>query len=62
MPPAGPGITPLNGPPFGALGKQSAEPNGGLDLRSANEITGYYIYAREGDIGYAENLLIDSET
>jgi hypothetical protein len=31
-------------------------------LRSANEVTGYYIKASDGDIGHVEDLLLDPET
>lgn len=36
------------------------EERGDPHLRSANEVTGYYIHARDGDIGHVEDILIDS--
>ena len=37
---------------------ENADPN----LRSAREVTGYYIQATDGDIGHVEDFLIDDET
>ncbi len=38
--------------------KDSEEPH----LRSAAEVTGYYIHARDGDLGHVEDFLIDDES
>jgi hypothetical protein len=38
--------------------QQSADPH----LHSANEVTGYYIEATDGDIGHVEQFLIDDES
>ncbi|HET6520202.1 MAG TPA: PRC-barrel domain-containing protein [Geminicoccaceae bacterium] len=36
------------------------EPQGDPHLRSANEVIGYYIEARDGDIGHVEDLLAET--
>lgn len=38
------------------------EPRGDPDLRSVREVTGYYIHAKDGDIGHVEDFLIDEES
>lgn len=35
--------------------------HGDPHLRSANEVTGYYIHATDGEIGHVEDLLLDPE-
>jgi sporulation protein YlmC with PRC-barrel domain len=37
--------------------EEGQDPN----LRSANEVIGYYVKARDGDIGHVEDLLLDDE-
>lgn len=37
-------------------------PRGDPGLRSAREVTGYYIHARDGDIGHIEEFLVDDES
>ena len=39
----------------GADGEQTGDPH----LRSADEVTGYYIHARDGDIGHVEDILVE---
>lgn len=40
----------------------AAEQTGDPHLRSTNEVMGYYIQARDGDIGHVENFLINNES
>ena len=58
---AGPGYVPPAG--IGGLGLGRArvppEPSGDPHLRSTNEVTGYYIRATDGDIGHAEEFLVE---
>jgi len=42
--------------------RASPEPQGDPHLHSAKEVTGYYIQARDGDIGHVEDFLVDDET
>ena len=40
----------------------AAEERGDPHLRSANEVTGYYIEARDGEIGHVEDLLAETDS
>lgn len=60
----GPGIAPPLTPPLYAAGSKPApatppDPFGDATLMSADEATGYYVHARDGDIGHVEDFLID---
>jgi hypothetical protein len=54
-PPEGPrGTNPRTG-----RAESAEEERGDPHLRSANEVTGYYIQAEDGDIGHVEDLLVE---
>jgi len=58
---AGPGYAPpagVGGPGLGRA-RVPSEPAGDPHLRSTNEVTGYYIRATDGDIGHAEEFLVE---
>jgi hypothetical protein len=57
MPPAHTG--PLDGPPA-TPGRRTAE--GDPQLRSTDEVTGYYAESRDGNIGHIEDFLVEDET
>jgi hypothetical protein len=40
----------------------TVERSGDLHLRRAKEVIGYYIHARDGDIGHVEDFLVDDES
>ncbi|WP_201863839.1 PRC-barrel domain-containing protein [Microvirga soli] len=40
-------------------GRGHEQPSGDPRLRSAKEVTGYYVRASDGDIGHVEDLLVD---
>jgi hypothetical protein len=46
-------------PPLEAAGGEAE--GGDPHLRSAGEVTGYYIKARDGDLGHVEDLLVEDE-
>lgn len=48
--------------PLGYRADSSDPTSGDSHLRSANEITGYYVRASDDDIGHVEELLVDIET
>jgi sporulation protein YlmC with PRC-barrel domain len=56
----GPGPVPAVGaaPPAPAV-RDTMESGGDPHLRSARDVTGYYIEATDGDIGHVEDLLVD---
>lgn len=54
VPPAGVGVPPPAEPP------PELPEDGDPHLRSAGEVTGYYIHARDGEIGHVEDFLVDS--
>lgn len=45
----------------GLASGRADEPKGDPNLRSASEISGYYIKALDGDLGHVEDLLVDPE-
>ncbi|MGI4955241.1 MAG: PRC-barrel domain containing protein [Janthinobacterium lividum] len=62
------GVLPFPAAGIGAVSRDDAAEHGDTavdegdpHLRSAAELTGYHIHARDGGIGHVENLLIDSE-
>ena len=56
-----PGVVPPERPGTGVEADvAAAEERGDPHLRSANEVTGYYIEARDGDIGHVEDLLAET--
>ncbi|MBB2971387.1 PRC-barrel domain-containing protein [Mesorhizobium sp. RMAD-H1] len=62
-PPVGAGLAPIpqpveTTPPI--TGEDEAD-EGDPHLRSTGEVTGYYIRAKDGDIGHVEEFLIDSD-
>lgn len=58
---AGPGYVPPAGVGGPGLGRAHVppEPTGDTHLRSTNEVTGYYIRATDGNIGHAEEFLVE---
>lgn len=66
VPPAGPtagAAAPIAaGAPRRGQTAMPGEPKGDPHLRSANEITGYFIRARDGEIGHIEELLIEDDS
>jgi hypothetical protein len=48
--------------PSGYRADGSDPTSGDPNLRSANEITGYYVRASDDDIGHVEELLVDIES
>ncbi|WP_372624633.1 PRC-barrel domain-containing protein [Falsiroseomonas sp.] len=58
---AAPGLLPTTGqaPP---APEPRQEPSGDPHLRSAREVTGYYVQATDGDIGHVEEFLVDDES
>jgi hypothetical protein len=62
----GGGIAPPLMPPLYAAGAKPApaplpEPQGDPGLMSIDEVTGYYVEARDGDIGHVEDFLVDDQ-
>jgi uncharacterized protein YrrD len=66
--PAAPGSATRGAPGLGAIpataqgnvpNANGNEQRGDPHLRSANEVTGYYIHAQDGDIGHVDDMLID---
>jgi uncharacterized protein YrrD len=60
------GIAPIPPPSGGTAmsadrGGPVREPQGDPDLRSMNEVIGYYVQATDDDIGHVEDFLIDDE-
>ncbi|MDN2580082.1 PRC-barrel domain-containing protein [Aquibium sp. ELW1220] len=53
---------PAGSPGSGGSGVPEAVNRGDPHLRSVAEVTGYYIHASDGDIGYVEDFLLDAET
>ncbi|MBM1170032.1 PRC-barrel domain-containing protein [Microvirga arabica] len=51
------GPVPVDGTHGGSRGHE--QPSGDPHLRSAKEVTGYYVRAADGDIGHVEDLLVD---
>jgi hypothetical protein len=64
VPPAGAGYAPREtaDPAAPPAGGRREVPEGDPDLRSAQEVIGYYIEATDGSIGHVEDILIDSAT
>ncbi|MBV8889426.1 MAG: PRC-barrel domain-containing protein [Alphaproteobacteria bacterium] len=59
---AGVGVPPIQPPLYEReLAAEAAHPVGDPHLRGAREVTGYYIHARDGDIGHVADLLIDPD-
>ncbi len=61
---ASPGVTPPLIPPLYAAGAKPGAPReaeGDASLRSTSDVTGYYVHARDGDIGHVENFLVDND-
>jgi hypothetical protein len=49
-------------PPAGAIYPRPVAPDAGdPNLRSIDEVTGYYVKATDGDIGHVEDFLVDEE-
>jgi hypothetical protein len=64
----GPGLAAPLVPPLYAAGAKPApsstappEPQGDPVLMSADEVTGYNVHARDGEIGHVEDFLVDDE-
>lgn len=58
---AAPGLTP---PLYAAGGKPAMPVASERDpaLRSTSDVTGYYVHARDGDIGHIEDFLVDNDS
>ncbi len=53
---------PVGEPPLGQQGPGVEQERGDPNLRSAREVSGYRIKARDGEIGHVEDLLLDDES
>lgn len=64
-PPAGavaaPGVVAETGTDLDGGGRRVKEPKGDPHLRSATEVTGYYIRGRDADVGHVEDLLAEGD-
>ncbi|PWS34734.1 hypothetical protein DFH01_24770 [Falsiroseomonas bella] len=58
---AAPTAVPAAGEPPRSTPETREEPSGDPHLRSAKEVTGYYIQATDGDIGHVEEFLVDDD-
>jgi hypothetical protein len=58
----GPGTVPGNLANENKAPESSQQPGDEPHLRSAKEVTGYYIEAEDGDIGHVEDFIIDDDT
>ncbi len=53
------GGVPPEGPPYPDVPEGE---HGDPDLRSINEVTGYYVHAKDGDIGHVELFMVEDES